>query len=46
MFHHQKHDYANYDQFALNLDLACKTIHFVCVPSLKLFGLMTTELWD
>ena len=42
---HQKHDYANCDQFALNFDMVCKTIHCVSVPNLKLFGPMKTELW-
>ena len=39
-----KHDWANYDQFAPNFDMACKTI-LVSVPNLKLFGSMKTELW-
>ena len=40
-----KHDYANYDQFAPNFDVAYKTIQRVFVPNLKLFGPMNTELW-
>ena len=40
-----KHDYANYDQFGLNFDMACKTIQRVSVSNLKLFRPMNTELW-
>ena len=40
-----KHDYANYDRFAQNFDMACKITHRVSVPNLKLFGSMKTELW-
>ena len=39
-----KHDYANYDQFAPNFDITCKTIHYVSVTSLKLFVPIKTEL--
>ena len=39
-----KHDYANYDQFVPNFDLAYKTIQFIFVPYLKLFGPTKTEL--
>ena len=41
---HQKHDYANYDQFAPNFDITSKTIQRVSVPNLNLFGPMKTEL--
>ena len=40
-----KHDYANYDQFAPNFDMVCKTVQRVSVPNLKLFGPIKTELW-
>ena len=40
---HQKHDYANYDQFASNFDIAYKTIQRVSVPNLNLFGPKKTE---
>ena len=40
-----KHDDANHDQFAQNLDMAYKTIQCVSVPNLKLFGPMKTKLW-
>ena len=42
---HQKHNYANYDQFAPNYDMAYKTIHGVSVPNVKLFGPTKRELW-
>ena len=42
---HEKHDYANYDQFAQKFEMAYKTILLVSVPNLKLFGSMKTELW-
>ena len=45
IWRHQKHDYANYHQFATNTDMACKTIQHVSVPNLKLFGTIKTELW-
>ena len=38
-------DYVNYDQFAPNFDMACKTMQHVSVPNLKLCGKMKTELW-
>ena len=38
IWRHQKHDYANYDQFVPNFDMACKTIQHLSVPNLKLFG--------
>ena len=41
-----KHDYANYDQFTPNSDMAYKTIQCVSVPNLKVFGPMTTFLWE
>ena len=40
-----KQDNANYDKFAPNFGMACKTIQLVYVPNLKLFGPMKTELW-
>ena len=40
-----KHDYADYDQFAPNFDMAYKTIQRVSVLDLTLFGSMKTELW-
>ena len=43
-WHHQKHDYANYDQFAPKYHLASKTIQCVSVPNLNLFGPTDTEL--
>ena len=42
---HQKHDYANYDQFAPNFAATYKTIQCVTVPNWKLFGPTETELW-
>ena len=42
MWRHQKHDYANYDQFAPNFNMTYKTIQLVSVPNLKLFGPMNT----
>ena len=42
---HQKHDYANYDQFAPNFDMTYKTTQCVSVPNLKLFRSIKTELW-
>ena len=39
-----KHDYANYDQFVPNFDVAYKTIKRVSVPNLKSFGPTKTEL--
>ena len=42
----KKHDYANYDQFAPNFDMACKTIQHVSVPNLKLFEPNKTKLWE
>ena len=44
MWRYQKHDYANYDQFAPNFDMAYKTILCVFVPNLKLFGRTKTKL--
>ena len=38
------YDYANYDQFAPNFDMAYKIIQCVSVPNLKLFGSIKTEL--
>ena len=40
-----KHDYANYDRFVSNFDMAYKTIKRVSVPNLKSFGPKKTELW-
>ena len=40
-----RHDYANYDQFAPNFNMAYKTIQCVSVPNLKLFRSLKTELW-
>ena len=40
-----QHDYANYDQFAPNFDMACKAIQCVSIPTLKLFGPTKTKLW-
>ena len=45
IWRHKKHDYANYDQFPQNFDMACKTIQPVSVSNLNLFGLIKTELW-
>ena len=42
---HQRHDYANYDQFAQNFGTAYKTIQCVSVPNLKLFGSIKRKLW-
>ena len=39
-----KHDYANYDRFVPNFDMAYKTIEHVSVPNLKSFGPTRTEL--
>ena len=39
-----KHDYANYDQFAANFDMAYQTVQRVPVQNLKLFAPMKTEL--
>ena len=41
---HQKHDYANYDRFVPNFDMAYKTIKRVSVPNLKSFAPTKTEL--
>ena len=42
----KKHEYANYDQFGPNFDMAHKTKQGVSVPNLKLiFGTMKAELW-
>ena len=40
-----KHDFANYDQFVPNFDMANETIQRVSVSNLKLFGTVKTELW-
>ena len=40
-----KHDYANYDQFVPNFDMACKTIQHVSVPDLTLFRSVKTGSW-
>ena len=45
MRRYTKHDHANYNQFAPNLDMYYKTIERIFVPNLKLFGSMKTELW-
>ena len=45
IWRHQKLDYANYDQFAPNCDMAYKTIQRVSVPNSKLFRRMNIELW-
>ena len=42
---HQKRDHGNYDQFAPNSDMACRTIQRVSVPDLKSFEPIETELW-
>ena len=39
-----KDDYASYDQFTPNFDMACNTIQCVSVPNLKVFGLTKIEL--
>ena len=39
-----KHDYANYDRFVPNFDMAYKTITRVSVPNLKSFGQKKIEL--
>ena len=39
-----KHDYANYDRFVPNFDMAYKTIKRVSVPNLKSFRPKKTEL--
>ena len=44
IWRHQKHDHANYDQFAPNFGMACKTIQRTSLPNLKLFGPTKTEL--
>ena len=41
----QKHDDANCDQFATNVDMTLKTVQCVSVPNLKLFRPMKTGLW-
>ena len=41
---HQKHDYANYERFVPNFDMAYKTIKRVSVPNLKSFVPTKTEL--
>ena len=41
---HQKHDYANYDRFVPNFDMANKTMKRVSVPNLKAFEPTKTEL--
>ena len=40
IWRHQKHDYANYDQFVQNFGIAGKTIQCVSVPNLNLIGIM------
>ena len=42
---HQKHYYANHNQFAPNFDMGCETIQSVSVPHLKLFRPIQTKLW-
>ena len=37
-----KHDYANYDRFVPNFDMAYKAIKRVSIPNLKSFGPMKT----
>ena len=44
MWCHQKHEYANYDKFAPNFEMAYETIQHVFIPNLKLFGPMNTKL--
>ena len=44
IWRHQKHDYANYDQFAPSFVIAYKTTQHVSVQNLNLFGSMKTEL--
>ena len=44
IWRHQKHDYANYNQFAPNFDITYKTVQRVSVPNLNLSGPMKTEL--
>ena len=39
-----KHDYANYDQFVPNFDMAWNTMQVVSVPNSNLFGKMKAEL--
>ena len=39
-----KHNYANYDRFVPNFDMAYKTTKCVCVPNLKSFGPTKIEL--
>ena len=41
----QKHNYANYDQFTPNFNMASDIKQGVSVSHLKLFGPMKTELW-
>ena len=44
IWRHQRHDYANYDQFAPNFGTVYKTIHRVSVPNFNLFGRTKTDL--
>ena len=44
IWRHQKHYYADDDQFAPNFHMVCKTIQCVSPPNFKLFGPMETEL--
>ena len=44
IWRHQNHDYANYDQFAQNFDIAYKTKQRVSVPNLNFFRPRKTEL--
>ena len=39
-----KNDYANYEQFAPNFDMAYKATEHVSVPNLKLFRPVNTKL--
>ena len=38
IWRHQKHENANYDQFAPKFYMACETVQIVSVPNLKVFG--------
>ena len=40
----QKHDYANYDQFSQNFEMAYQVVQCLSVPNLKLFAQMKTGL--
>ena len=44
VWRHQKHDYASYDRFVPNFDMAYKTITHVSVPNLKSFRPTKTKL--